>query len=139
MGVSPAAGASDSPPNALDMYLEMFLGKFEPHYPLLPSSSLDPNNFAGRDNNKGLMLLLISMLAYGSMLDPAPKAQAFSRGITEICRLSMTDISSKDSSAIRSRVFLCCALILIIQGEFSGTKLHMSTSTVHRHTYISVS
>ncbi|KAF5002930.1 hypothetical protein FDECE_10485 [Fusarium decemcellulare] len=88
------------PTNALYMYLEMFLGRFEPHYPLLPSRSLDPNNLAGRENNKGLILLLLSMLAYGSMLDPAPKAQGFSRAITEICRLSMTDISSKDSSAM---------------------------------------
>ncbi|KAJ3532402.1 hypothetical protein NM208_g8457 [Fusarium decemcellulare] len=88
------------PTDALYMYLEMFLGRFEPHYPLLPSRSLDPNNLADRENNKGLILLLLSMLAYGSMLDPAPKAQGFSRAITEICRLSMTDISSKDSSAM---------------------------------------
>ena len=127
------------PTGALQTYLELFLGKFEPHYPLFPARSLDPNNFANRENSRGLMLLLLSILAYGSMLDPTPKAQHFSTAITEICRLSITDISYKDSSATRSALFLCCALLVTIKGAFSGTKLHMSTSITHRHMYLTVS
>lgn len=127
------------PTEPLQIYLELFLGKFEPHYPLLPARSLDPNRFVSRESSKGLMLLFLSMLAYGSMLDPAPKAQRFSTAITEICRLSITDISYKDASATRSALFLCCALLFTIKGAFSGTKIHMSTGITHRHVYLTAS
>lgn len=129
------------PPNkALYIFMELFLRTFEPYYPLLPGRSLDPNKL-GKNNSKSkaLMLLLLSMLACGSMVDPAPKARRFSTVISEICRLSMANISCKNPSATTTPIFLYCALLSTIKGAFSGVKLHMSVSITHRNVYLTVS
>jgi hypothetical protein len=127
------------PTKSLHTYLELFLRNFEPFYPLLPARSLDPNKLANSNNSKGLILLLLLMLAFGSMLDPACKARRFSTALTEICRLSMTDVLEKDSGAARSGLFLYCALIFTIKGAFSGDKWHMNIGITHRHIYLTVS
>ncbi|KAF5258793.1 hypothetical protein FOXYS1_10611 [Fusarium oxysporum] len=118
---------------ALHNFMELFLRRFEPYYPLLPGRSLDPNKLVKNSKSKALMLLLLSMLACGSMIDPAPNARQFSTVISEICRLSIMNISFKDPSAAATPIFLHCALLSTIKGAFSGVKLHMS---ILKHTGI---
>ncbi|OCT49463.1 hypothetical protein CLCR_04527 [Cladophialophora carrionii] len=124
------------PTKALHIFMDLFLRTFEPYYPLLPGRSLDPNKLVNSSKNKALMLLLLSMLACGSMIDSAPKARRFSTVIGEICRLAMANISFKDPSATASPIFLYCALLSTIKGAFSGVKLHMSVSITHRNVYL---
>lgn len=126
------------PTEALNTYIELFLSKFEPHYRVLPARSLNPNKFAMSGSGRGSILLLLLMVAFGSMFDPALKARRFSAALTETCRISMIDISYKDPNVTVGGLFLTCALVLIIKGSFSGTKLHMSVSVTHRHIYLTV-
>jgi hypothetical protein len=127
------------PTKTLHNFMELFLRTFEPYYPLLPGRSLDPNKLVNNSKSKALMLLLLSMLACGSMIHPAPEARQFSTVISEVCRLSMVNIVFKDPFATATPIFLHCALLSTIKGAFSGVKLHMSVSITHRNAYLTVS
>lgn len=127
------------PTKTLHNFMELFLRMFEPFYPLLPGRSLDPNKLVNNSKSKALMLLLLSMLACGSMTHPAPEARQFSTVISEVCRLSMVNIVFKDPFATATPIFLHCALLSTIKGAFSGVKLHMSVSITHRNAYLTVS
>ncbi|KAI1776935.1 hypothetical protein F4818DRAFT_363538 [Hypoxylon cercidicola] len=133
----PLGGYIRLPPSyALHSYLEIVLRNFEPFYPLLPARTINPSILTSNKQGRGSSLLLFLMLAFGSMIDPAPKARQFSAALTEICRHSITDLLEKELDATESCLAIYCGLLFIVKGAFSGDKAHMNISIAHRYVYL---
>lgn len=116
------------PNNFLYRYLDIFLNTYDPFYPTIPALSLNPNKLATSSNERGATLLLLIMVALGSMLDPSPKARRFSFALTEICQHSVTDILAHDTMAYNSSLNLQCAALFVTGAAYSGRKMHMDVA-----------
>ncbi|KAG4435702.1 hypothetical protein IFR05_008814 [Cadophora sp. M221] len=124
------------PTPALQNYLEIVLRNFEPHYPLIPARTLEPNKLAGGAHGRASSLLLFLMLAFGSMIDPATKARRFSTALTEICRHSLIEVLETNSGPPEGGLVFYCGLMFVVKSAFSGDKAHMNIGVAHRQTYL---
>jgi hypothetical protein len=127
------------PTQVLHEYLETFLINFEPFYSLIPERTLDSNKIVNDSKEEIAALLLVLMIAYGAMRDPAIKARRLSTGLVEICRLSLINLLEKDPEAPRTTIAAHCALLCTFQEAFSGEKWLMDSSVGQRHMYLGVS
>lgn len=127
------------PKTSLQKYLDIFLTTFEPFIPMIPAISLDPNKLANASAEREATLLLFIMIAFGSMIDPAPRARHFSHHLTEICRHSMRKATDTGRVSKRDVMIMHCALILTVQMSFSGRRAHMEFGITQRHMYLAVS
>lgn len=127
------------PKTSLQKYLDIFLTTFEPFTPMIPALSLNPNKLASRSSEREATLLLFLMIAFGAMLDPAPRARQFSYELTEVCRHSLKKTTDSGDITKQDRLILHCALISTCQTAFSGRKSHMEIGTAQRHMYLAVS
>ena len=126
------------PKTSLQKYLDIFLTTFEPFTPMIPALSLNPNKLASRGREREATLLLFLMIAFGSMIDPAPRARQFSYELTEICRHSLRKATDSGGVTKRDTLTLHCALIFTCQASFSGRKSHMEIGTAQRHMYLAM-
>lgn len=127
------------PTPILQIYLETFLTSFEPYYPLVSKRSFDPNAIASGRHEQLAIVMLLLMIAYGAMRDPAIKARRLSMGLLEICRLTTLHLLDKDNTNPRSMILAECALLSIYQAAFSGDKWLMESSFGQMHQYLMVS
>ncbi|KAF5250380.1 hypothetical protein FANTH_4413 [Fusarium anthophilum] len=123
------------PTHALQNYLEIVLRNCEPFYPTLPARILDPYTLIDNESGPESSLLLFLMLAFGSMIDPAPKARRFSTALMEVCRHSMRGVLELDPNATKSTLTAYQGFMFTLTGSFSGDKAHMNIATAHRHLY----
>jgi hypothetical protein len=127
------------PKNDIHRWLDVFLATYDPFYPMIPTLSLNPNSLATSSNERGATLLLLLMIALGSMLDPSPKARRFSRALLEICRHALADILTNDSNAYKSSLNLQCAFLFSIGGAFSGHSTYMNLAVGQKNSCLAVS
>jgi hypothetical protein len=127
------------PKTSLQKYLDIFLTTFEPFTPMIPALSLNPNKLASRSRERDATLLLFLMIAFGSMIDPAPRARQFSYELTEVCRHSLKKITDSGGVTKQDTLALHCALIFTCLTSYSGRKSHMDTGNTYRHLYLAVS
>jgi len=106
---------------------------------MIPTLSLNPNSLATSSNERGATLLLLLMIALGSMLDPSPKARRFSRALFEICRHALADILANDTAAYKSSLNLQCAFLFSIGGAFSGRSTFMNLAVGQKNLCLSAS
>lgn len=126
------------PKSSLQKYLDIFLTTFEPFTPMIPAISLDPNKLACQSSEHEATLLLFLMIAFGSMIDPAPRARRFSHELTEVCRSSLRKVGDIGGVARRDILTMHCGLIFAVQTSFSGRRSHMEVGRAQRHLYIAV-
>ncbi|CZR66562.1 uncharacterized protein PAC_16463 [Phialocephala subalpina] len=126
------------PKTSLQKYLDIFLTTFEPFTPMIPALSLNPNKLASRSREREATLLLFLMIAFGSMLDPAPRARQFSYELTEVCRHSLRKMTDGGGVTKQDTLALHCALIFTCLTSYSGRKSQMDTGNTHRHLYLAV-
>ncbi|KIV91822.1 hypothetical protein PV10_06319 [Exophiala mesophila] len=122
--------------NYIHRWLDVFLASYDPFYPMIPTLTLNPNSLATSSNERGATLLLLLMIASGSMLDPSPKARRFSRALFEICRHALADIFANDSAAYKSSLNLQCAFLFSIGGAFSGWSTYMNLVVGQKNLYL---
>lgn len=127
------------PTPILHIYLETFLTSFEPYYPLINKRSFDPNAIASGKHEQLAIVMLLLMIAYGAMRDPAIKARRLSMGLLEICRLTTLHLLDKDNTNPRSMILAECALLSTYQAAFSGDKWLIESSFGQMHQYLMVS
>jgi hypothetical protein len=127
------------PTPILHIYLETFLTSFEPYYPLINKRLFDPNAIASGKNEQLAIVMLLLVIAYGAMRDPAVKARRLSTGLLEICRLTTLHLLDKDNTNPRSMILAECALLSTYQAAFSGDKWLMESSFGQMHQYLMVS
>lgn len=141
-------GAFDHPPErclllppraSMQKYLDIFLTTYEPFSPMIPALSLNPNKLASQNSEREATLLLFLMMAFGAMIDPAPRARQFSHTLTEVCRHSLRKRTDSGFVTTRDTLTLHCALLFTVQTSFSGRRAHMELGTAQRHTYLAVS
>lgn len=126
------------PKTSLQKYLDIFLTTFEPFTPMIPAISLDPNKLVGQNSEREATLLLFLMIAFGSMIDPAPRARRFSHELTEVCRYSLVRVTEMGRVTKRDVMAMHCALIFTVQTSFSGRLAHMELGSTQRHMHLSV-
>lgn len=126
------------PKTSLQKYLDIYLTTFEPFVPMIPALSLNPNKLAGRSSERKSTLLLLLMISFGSMIDPAPRARAFSHRLTEICWYSLKHLTNGIKHAKQDNLTLHCSLLFAIQACFSGRRLHMEAGAAHYHLCLAV-
>ena len=126
------------PKTSLQKYLDIFLTTFEPFTPMIPALSLNPNKLASRSREREATLLLFLMIAFGSMIDPAPRARRFSYELTEVCRHSLRKATDSGGVTEQDTLTLHCALIFTCLTSFSGRKSHMDIGNAQRHMYLAV-
>jgi hypothetical protein len=127
------------PSSILHKYLETYLTNFEPFYPLISERRLDPNTIINNDQDEIAVILLLLIIAYGSMRDSAVKARRLSLGLLETCTLALFKLLDKDSATPRSALTVHCGIQCIYQTAFSGDKYLMNSTLGHIHMYICVS
>lgn len=127
------------PTPILHLYLETFLSSFEPFYPLVSARSLDPNIIAADSHEQVAVVLILLMVSYGAMRDPAVKARRLAIGLLETCRLTLLHLLDKDNINPRSAITTHCALLCTYQAAFSGDKWLMDSSPGLTHQYLIVS
>ncbi|KAK5204124.1 hypothetical protein LTR47_003711 [Exophiala xenobiotica] len=127
------------PTPILHIYLETFLTSFEPYYPLINKRLFDPNAIASGKNEQLAIVMLLLVIAYGAMRDPAVKARRLSTGLLEICRLTTLHLLDKDNTNPRSMILAECALLSTYQAAFSGDKWLMESSFGQMHQYLMLS
>ncbi|KEF54717.1 uncharacterized protein A1O9_09159 [Exophiala aquamarina CBS 119918] len=127
------------PTPILQIYLDTFLTSFEPYFPLVDKRSFDPNAIASGRHEQLAIVMLLLMIAYGAMRDPAIKARRLSMGLLEICRLTTLHLLDKDNSNPRSMILAECALLSTYQAAFSGDKWLMESSFGQMHQYLMLS
>jgi len=109
-----------------DSFLRAYTHRFEQYYPLLAGGRLSPDDFMRSNNVKTHTILLLSMISLGSMATSSAEATYLSYGLAEACRVSLNEMSfEKKSDPINLR----SALMLTIQGAWSGDKYYMDVST----------
>jgi hypothetical protein len=126
------------PKTSLQKYLDIFLTTFEPFTPMIPALSLNPNKLASRSREREATLLLFLMIAFGSMIDPAPRARQFSYELTEVCRYSLRRITDSGGVTKQDTLTLHCALIFTCLSSYSGRRSHMDRGNAQRHMYLAV-
>ena len=126
------------PKTSLQKYLDIFLTTFEPFTPMIPALSLNPNKLASRSREREATLLLFLMIAFGSMIDPAPRARQFSYELTEVCRHSLRRVTDSGGVTKQDALTLHCALIFTCLSSYSGRRSHMDRGNAQRHMYLAV-
>ncbi|KAK4935611.1 hypothetical protein LTR10_023372 [Elasticomyces elasticus] len=115
------------PSSIIQKYFENYLTSFEPFYPLIPERKLDPNKIINDRQGEVAVILLLLLIAYGSMRDSAAKARRLSIGLLEVCSLALVKLMDKDPATPRSALALHCGIQCVYQTAFSGDKWLMGT------------
>lgn len=113
------------PPEVLEYFLRAYVCRFEPYYGFVSGGVLKPNEIMQLSNGKASSLLLLLMVAQGSMATSTVEARYLTSGLTEACRISLFDIIERDIALSSDPIVLRCALLLTTLAAWSGDKWHM--------------
>lgn len=122
------------PSNVLENFLWAYVSRFEPYCGWIPAGTLEPNELMQLDDEKVSSLLLLLMVAQGAMVTPTVEARHLSSGLTEVCRISLTDVAERGVTMSSGSGVLRCGLLLVNLAAWSGDKWHMDVSGSLGHT-----
>lgn len=128
------------PARVLEFFLQSYVNGFERFYPMTSKGSLNPNELLHLQgyNDKVSSLLLLLMIAQGAMITPSVDARWLTAGLTEACRISLFDIIEKNVMLSGDFQCLHSALLVIVQGAWSGDKWQMDKAMGQRNMYLSM-
>ncbi|KAK7521595.1 hypothetical protein IWZ03DRAFT_97487 [Phyllosticta citriasiana] len=146
---SPASGGSPMsnggsnfvllpPARVLEHFLRSYANSFERYFPLTARGILDANELLSSYNDKAASLLVLMMIAQGSMVIPSVETRWLTGGLTEACRISLFDLIEKNIILSGDPVVLHSALLFTVQAAWSGDKWQMDIAMGQRGMYFSM-
>lgn len=125
-GMSRSSSASNfillPPTRVLEYFLRTYANSFERYYPMTDRGILDPNELMQSFNNEASSLLILMMIAQGAMVIPPVEARWLTGGLTEVCRISLSQLIEKSIIVAVDPIVLRAALLLTVQAAWSGDK-----------------
>jgi len=113
----------------LEYFFKSYSCRFEPYYPNFSAGVLDPKDLLAADNKNASSLLLLLILAAGASATPTMEAGYLTNGLTESCRILLTDLTDNDLSLWKNPTVLRSALLSVNLAAWSGEKWHMDVSS----------
>ena len=113
------------PARALEYFLCTYANSFERYYPMTNRGILDPNELIQSFNDEASSLLILMMIAQGAMVIPSVEAWWLTGGLTEVCRISLSQFIEKNIIVAGDPIVLRAALLLTVQAAWSGEKWQM--------------
>ncbi|KAF2225983.1 hypothetical protein BDZ85DRAFT_279640 [Elsinoe ampelina] len=104
----------------MEHFISLYASRIEPHYHFVGGKTIDTERLLAVDSNHYGMLVMLSIIAAGAMLDPDHEAQYFSVGISEMCRITFKDLIKKDEDYATSDVALKTSRLLRFTQAWSG-------------------
>lgn len=129
---APVAGESGyvvlPPTSVLELFLREYVRRLEPYYNTIAAGQLSPTSLMDVSNKKPSSLLLLLMIAQGAVATPTVGARHLASGLTEACRISLSDSIDKDIMLSKDPTVLQSALVFVNLAAWSGDKWHMDVS-----------
>ncbi|KAL9109564.1 MAG: hypothetical protein Q9227_005744 [Pyrenula ochraceoflavens] len=122
----------------LEGFVQNYFRCFEPAYPSISFSRLDINALMSSTDHRPPTLLLLLMVALGSMKSDLSASQALGNGLSEVCRIGLIDISEQNMDSQWDINALMSALLFTLLAAWSGDKWRMDSATTQRGMYISI-
>lgn len=126
------------PARVLEYFLRSYANSFERYYPLTSRGILDANELMHCYNDRASSLLVLMMIAQGSMNIPDPEARCLTGGLTEACRISLFDLIEKNIILSGDPIVLHSALLFTVQAAWSGDKWQMDIAMGQRGMYFAM-
>ncbi|KAK1749971.1 hypothetical protein QBC47DRAFT_127320 [Echria macrotheca] len=121
------------PSHILEHLLRSYVRTISVYYPLVAAGQIDPNEML---DNQASALLLLLMIAQGAAAMPIAEARYLSAGLTEMCRISLTDMIERDIELSVDPTVIRCALLFTVLGAWSGDKWLMDITMGQRGHYM---
>ncbi|KAF2817022.1 uncharacterized protein BDZ99DRAFT_456822 [Mytilinidion resinicola] len=122
----------------LECLFRSYSCRFEPYYPNFSAGVLDPMELINSDNKNASCLLLLLILAAGASATPTMEAGYLTNGLTESCRILLTDLTDNDISLWKNPTILRAALLSMNLAAWSGEKWHMDVSKSQSDLYLTM-
>ncbi|EKG11791.1 hypothetical protein MPH_11287 [Macrophomina phaseolina MS6] len=98
------------PTDALYAFLMNYIHHCDPYYPFVPKKYFNPNQLVSTGSVRGATLLLLLMIGFGALMDPAPYSRQIVCGLMEICRLSHMERTNKYAAVILRNIHFFSAV-----------------------------
>ncbi|KAG8631383.1 hypothetical protein KVT40_000523 [Elsinoe batatas] len=79
----------------IEHFISLYATRIEPQYHFIGGEMIDTERLLSMGSNHG-MIVMLSIIAAGAILDADVEAQYFSAGISEMCRVAFADLIMKD-------------------------------------------
>lgn len=122
----------------LEYFFKSYSCRFEPYYPNFSAGVLDPKDLLAADNKNASSLLLLLILAAGASATPTMEAGYLTNGLTESCRILLTDLTDNDLSLWKNPTVLRSALLSVNLAAWSGEKWHMDVAKSQSDLYLTM-
>ena len=126
------------PACVLEQFLAAYASNFEPYFPLAFRARLDVNESLTHCNENASSVLILIMLCLGATAFYSVETLSLVGGLTEICRISLSDLIEKNVMLSADLTVLQSALLLTHQAAWSGDKWQMDIAMGQRGMYISI-
>ncbi|KAK3074540.1 hypothetical protein LTR53_002960 [Teratosphaeriaceae sp. CCFEE 6253] len=126
------------PARVLEYFLRSYSNSFERYYPLTSRGVLDANELMHCYNDRAASLLVLMMIAQGSMNIPSKEARMLTGGLTEACRISLFDLIERNVIMSGDPIVLHSALLFTVQAAWSGDKWQMDIAMGQRGMYFAM-
>lgn len=83
-------------------------------------------------NGKLQTILILLMIGLGATAIPTLGARHITGGLTEVCRLALSQINESDLGSSSDPIMSHCALLYLTLGIWSGDKYQMDVSQLFR-------
>lgn len=113
------------PTNVLEDFIRQYTRHLSKYYLLDAGGKVEPNELIHGNHASALLILL--MISQGASMSSSTEARCLSVGLTEICNISLSDITEQDIEHCADPTVLRCALLFAMLGAWSGHKWHMDT------------
>ncbi|KFX92688.1 hypothetical protein V490_05239 [Pseudogymnoascus sp. VKM F-3557] len=124
------------PANVLEYFLLKYTRNLSKYYSLDAMGRIDSNELIHGNHTSTLLMLL--MIGQGASMSRSAEARCLSAGLTEICRISLFDITQQDIELCADQTVLQCALLFTMLGAWSGDKWHMDIAMGQRGMYLTM-
>jgi hypothetical protein len=127
------------PANILETFLQSYVDRIEHLYPSVCGSEIQPNLILTSSRNPEIpALLLLLMIAAGATGSGRRDSFYFTNGLTEVCRVSLWQLSEHNADLRSDLMVLRCTLLLTILAAWSGDKCQMHASMGNRAVYLNM-
>lgn len=122
------------PKTTLESLLSSYSNSFELYYPITARGFLDPNELMFSHNERTTALLILMMIAHGALTISSIEARWLTGGLTEICRISLSDFAGRNI-IVGDAMVLQAALLFTVLAAWSGDKWQMDFAMSQRGLY----
>ncbi|KAF2798822.1 hypothetical protein K505DRAFT_371460 [Melanomma pulvis-pyrius CBS 109.77] len=126
------------PTTILESFLQRYASRVEPYIPFFSAGSVDISTLFAINEEKPIILLLLLMIAQGSIGSSLPESRYLANGLMETCRICIFDVLEKNVQLAANPIMLRSALLYLSGAAWSGNKWHMDLATAHFRMYTSM-